>query len=236
MGRSEALKVFKVWTNPRFFSTSTVSFCLIHLSQWHQHGTLWTLTLINICFLQKIINSHLKILFVCINYVISESFHYISPFPSAPFNIIFAFQFIISWFPTHKFWRSAFSPNTPRLFNLIKAVTDYTFLRPEVSVSGFSSATKLPPVSDTHPGLRLDTAAHTQLHRLRHKGWRHPSTLPAHTLLGFCSRDFLHLSHWLGKVEVCSDGSGTDKNFIAPPQCEKSCNCFSTQPKLQIFC
>lgn len=120
MGRSEALKVFKVWTNPRFFSTSTVSFCLIHLSQWHQHGTLWTLTLINICFLQKIINSHLKILFVCINYVISESFHYISPFPSAPFNIIFAFQFIISWFPTHKFWRSAFSPNTPRYLTSLK--------------------------------------------------------------------------------------------------------------------
>lgn len=67
MGRSEALKVFKVWTNPRLFCTSSVSFCLIHLSQRHQHGALWTLTLINICFLQKIINSHLKILFVCTN-------------------------------------------------------------------------------------------------------------------------------------------------------------------------
>lgn len=67
MGGSEALRVFKVWTNPRFFSTRTVSFCLIHLSQWRQHGPLWTLTLINTSFLKKIINFHLRILFVCIN-------------------------------------------------------------------------------------------------------------------------------------------------------------------------
>lgn len=52
--------------------------------------------------------------------VISESFHYASPFPSAPFNIILAFQFIISWFPTHKFWRSALSLNTPRYLTSLK--------------------------------------------------------------------------------------------------------------------
>lgn len=101
--------------------------------------------------------------------VISESFHYVSPFPSASFSIILAFQFMI-WFPTHKYWRSAFSFNTPRDLTSLKLcqIIHSFSLRVQLQVSPVPQSC---PLSVTpHPQLRLDSAAHTQLHKLRHKG------------------------------------------------------------------
>lgn len=234
MGRSEALKVFKAWTNLRFFCTSTVSFCLVHLSQWHQHGALWTLTLINICFLQRLsIPTSRSYLYVLT--VISESFHYISPFPSVPFNIILAFQFIISWFPTHKFWRSAFSLNTPRYLTSLKLlqITHSFSLRFQLQVSPVPQSCPLSVTAMLSLGWTLLL---TDLHKARLRGvWGHlPLLLLTHCWVPAAETSCIS-PHCLGKPEVCSEGSKGDKYFIAP-HCEKSCNCFSIQPKLQIFC
>lgn len=155
--------------------------------------------------------------------MISESFHYTSPFPSAPFHI-FAFRFIISWSPTYKSWRSAFSLNTPRYLTSLKLCQiPHSFsLRFQLQVSPVAQS------SATHPELRLDTAAHTAAQRCPQAPFSH--NIRFLQLFIFCI-----FPHWLRKLEVCSDGGRTDKYFIVP-HCEKSCNCFSTQPKLQLFC
>lgn len=168
--------------------------------------------------------------------VISESFHYVPPFPSTSFSIILTFQFIISWFPTYKFWRFASSPNTPRYLTSLKLfqITHSFSLRFQLQVSPVPQSCPLSVTAILSLGWTL-----LLTHSCTNSGTEvSEGTLPL-LLLTHCqasaAETFCIFPHWLGKCEVCSEGSRGDKYFIAP-HCEKSCNCFSMEPKLQIFC
>lgn len=129
-----------------------------------------------------------------------------------------------------------FSPNTPRYLTSLKLsqITHSFSLRFQLQVSAVPQSC---PLSVTH----ILSLGWTLLltHSCTNSGTKVSEGTLQLFLLTHCkvsaAETFCIFSHWLGKVEVCSDGSRTDKNFIAPC-CEKSCNCFSTQAKLQIFC